>query len=251
MIGRRSSFGARRRGQGGWRALRLLAYVAMVGAMGSYAYRVGESASMSRVAKLEADLKRFQDANLGLRDRMAGLAESSDDALSELDELRRRYAADVPRGDAATLLQRIERQLQAGVEPDRLAFLIDAASRPDDCVEEPVTKRFAVSTPISDGPVSFVRFDGRITVTGEGEAALNAEGLTEAWYDAAQPVHLAFERNDGEVTEVVGVLPMTHRMAVDGQEYRFVLVAGDTAFVEVSAQRCRLPDRDAETSVGQ
>jgi hypothetical protein len=244
MIGRRSSFGDRRRGRRlSWRLLRMVFCFAAVGAMGSYAYRIGESVGGTRVAQLEADLKRFQEANVGLRDRMAGLAERSREAEADLEDLRQRYASDVPRGDSAALLGRLQQQLEAGADPDRLAFLIDAAAQTDDCDDEPVTKRFVPQTPISGGPTSFVRFDGRVTVTGQGESWRNAEGLAEDWYDPAMPVRLAFRRNDGELTEVAGVLPMTHRMAIDGQEYRFMLVAGETSFVEVSAQRCELAPR--------
>lgn len=252
MIGRRSSFGARhRRGQGlGWRLLRMVAYLAAVGALGSYAYRIGESAGTTRVAQLEADLMRFQEANLGLRDRMAGLAERSREAEVELEQLRQRYATDVPRGESAVLLARVRQQLANGADPGRLAFLIEAAGEVVDCAEEPFTKRFAPQTPISGGAISSVRFDGRVTVTGHGEAARNAEGLVEAWYDPALPVRLQFERNDGEVTEVAGVLPMTHRMAIDGQEYRFILAAGETSFVEVSAQRCELPAAQERADLG-
>ncbi len=155
--------------------------------------------------------------------------------------MRRRYALDVPQGELARLLQRVEAQLQAGVDPDRLAFLIDAAATPASCEGQPVTKRFMPRTPISTGPISFVRFDDRITVTGTGEPARNPDGLAEAWYDPAFPVRLEFRTLNGAVSSVEGIVPLIHRMVVDGREYRFSVVAGERWFVEVTAQSCAFP----------
>jgi hypothetical protein len=123
----------------------------------------------------------------------------------------------------------------------RLAFLIEAAGL-NACQSAPVTKRFMPRTPISTGPRSFVRFDDRITVTGEGESARNEAGLPEAWYDPAKPVRLEFRMLDGTSTSVEGIVPFTHQMAVDGKEYRFSAAQGDRQFLDMTAQACPLPD---------
>jgi hypothetical protein len=237
----------RRRHQAWWSVIRFLAAVVAVLAVGIYAYQVGVSANQAHTAQLEADLVRFQDDNLDLRDRIALATEQSAEAEAALESMRQRYAADIPSGDAADLLAQLQEQLAAGVAPDRLAFLIEAAGL-DACQSEPVTKRFMPRTPVSTGPLSSVRFDDRITVTGEGESARNEAGLPEAWYDPAQPVRLEFRTLDGAVTSIEGIVPFTHQMVVDGKEYRFSAMRGDTRFLEMTAQACPLSEPEDDSS---
>ena len=230
----------RRRHQAWWSVIRFLAAVVAVFAVGIYAYQVGVSANQARTAQLEADLIRFQQDNLDLRDRIALANKQSADADAALESMRQHYATDVPSGDAADLLTQLRAQLAAGVEPERLAFLIEAAGL-DACQSEPVTKRFMPRTPVSTMPLSSIRFDDRITVTGEGESARSETGLPEAWYDPAKPVRLEFRTLDGGITSIEGILPFTHRLAVDGKEYRFSAARGEHRFLEVTAQACPLP----------
>ena len=244
MIGSYASLGThRRRGRrrGYWAALRFLLGLAAVAAVGGYGYQVGVSASQAWTEKLEADLQRFQEDNLGLRDELGQTALSASNAQTALADLRRRYAAEVPDGEIAALLEQVEGQLRAGVDGARLAFLIDAAGQDPGCVEAPVTKRFQPRTPITTGAVSAVRFGDRITVTATAESAVDASGQPEAWYDPARPVQVVFRTLDGRELKVEGALPLTHRVLVDGLEYRFSAIAGPPSFVEVTGQACRFP----------
>lgn len=247
-----ASFGdtrRRRRRQALWRLVRLIVAVAAVLGFGGYTYQIGASASQARTEKLEQDLVRFQEANLDLRDQLTLTRRRSSETEQALEELRRRYASEVPTGELAVLLGQVEEQLADGVAPKRLAFLIDAAGLEESCRDAPETKRFMPATAISSGPVSFVRFDERITITGEGDPARSADGLPEAWYDAAAPVRLDFQALDGAVVSVRGIVPLVHRMVFDGREYRFSAVAGDRGFVEITAQVCALPGFGAEPVV--
>jgi hypothetical protein len=252
MIASYGTFGEirrRRRRQAWWSVLRFLSAVVAVLAVGIYAYQVGVSANQAHTAQLEADLARFQHDNLDLRDRIALVEQQSAEAEAALESMRQRYAAEIPTGDAADLLAQLQGQLDAGVEPERLAFLIEAAGLEDACQSEPVTKRFMPRTAISTGSLSYVRFDDRITVTGEGVSARSEADLPEAWYDPAQPVRLDFRTLDGGITSIEGIVPFTHRMVVDGKEYRFSMVSGERRFLEVTAQACRLPELD-DSSAG-
>jgi hypothetical protein len=244
MIGSYASLGThRRRGQRGayWTTFRFLLGLGAVAAVGGYGYQVGVSASQAWTDKLAADLQRFQEDNLGLRDELAQAALSASTARMALDNLQRRYDAEVPAGVLADLLEQIEGQLRAGVEPERLAFLIGAAGQEADCVEAPVTKRFRPHTPITTDPVSAVRFGERITVTASAQSALDGNGQPEAWYDPARPVQLVFRTLDGREQRIEGTLPLAHRMLVDGLEYRFSAIAGPTSFVELTGQACPFP----------
>ncbi|HZA65349.1 MAG TPA: hypothetical protein VE592_00280 [Geminicoccaceae bacterium] len=229
-----------------WRVLQFVFAVAAVLSVGSYGYQVGVSAKQARTDQLEADLARFQRANLDLRDQIALTRRQSAEAEAALESMRERYAAEIPSGPAADLLADVRAQLSAGVEPERLAFLIEAAARTATCRDEPVTKRFMPRTPISVGALSYVRFDDRILVTGEGQSARSEAGLPEAWYDPTQPIRLEFRTLDGATTTIEGVVPLTHRMVFDGKEYRFSAVNGTARFLEMTAQACALPEADGE-----
>jgi hypothetical protein len=233
-----SGFG-RRRGSGRRRVIQFLLGVLLVLAVVGSAYRVGLSASAARTSTLEEDLARSrQDSH---RSRQADAA---------LADLRRRYVADVPDGELATLVAMLEEQLQAGAGTARLAFLIEAAGKAGGCASEPATKRFVPRTAASTGPQSAIRFDERIIVTGSGAASRNENGLTEAWFDPAEPVRIDFRSLAGDVGSVEGVLPLRHQMMVDGKEYRFAAIAGERSFIEISAQACDLPRPEPETTDG-
>ncbi len=122
--------------------------------------------------------------------------------------------------------------------------------RPRACDGAPVTKRFMPRTAVSTGPVSYVRFDERITVTGSGESVRTADGLPEAWYDPALPVRIDFQTLDGAVVERRGHRAVHLQMVVDRQEYRFSVVAGERRFVEITAQACALPGASGQDGAG-
>jgi cytoskeletal protein RodZ len=234
-----------------WSVFRFLCALVAVLAVGVYGYQVGVSANQTRTAQLEADLARAQHDSLDLHERMASAAQQSADAEAALESMRQRFAAEIPSSEAAELLARLRAQLSAGIDPGRLAVLIEAAGQEDTCHSEPVTKRFMPRTPLSSGPVSWVRFDDHITVTGEGESARSETGLAEAWYDPARPVRLQFRTFGGESTTVEGVVPFNHRMAVDGKEYRFSAVSTAPRFLEVTGQACPLPESGDDSSASE
>jgi hypothetical protein len=230
----------RRRHRALWRMVRFLFGLLAVLGVGVYGYQVGVSAGETRSEQLKADLVGSERANLDLRNQLALVGERSEAAAAALEDMRLRYAADIPTEEAADLLERVRTQLGAGVAPERLALLIDAAGLTV-CETVPVTKRFMPRTPISTEPRSFIRFDDRITVTGDGESARNEAGMPEAWFDPEKPVRLEFRMLDGSSTHIEGAVPFSHQLAVDGREYRFSVVQIVPRFIEITAQACPLP----------
>src|SRR5918994_1715201 len=109
MIGTYSSFGEhrRRRRQARWGVFRFLFGLPAVAIVGGYGYQVGVSADQAWTDKLEADLQRFQQDNLALRDELAVTALKASAARTALDDLQRRYEAEVPDGALAGLLERV------------------------------------------------------------------------------------------------------------------------------------------------
>lgn len=238
----RSMFGRRRPRSGLWRLIQFTTGVLLVLAVVTSAYRVGLSAGQARTEQLEADLGGLREANLALGARVAQAERRSHQAETERAALQARYAADVPDGVLADLVRQVEAQLEAGIEARRLDFLIRAAGQTAACEGEPATKRFAPSTPLSSHPASSIRFDERIIVTGSGAAARDPQGLVLAWYDPAAPVRVDFRTLDGRIVSVEGRLPLRHEMVVDRREYRFAIIPGERAFIEVTGQACALPE---------
>lgn len=227
-------------------AIRRTIWVATVGclliAVSGYAYQIGASTSQAKSDQLKSDVVRFQEGNLELRDRLAEVSERLAEAEQRAASLEARYERDVPLGEAATLMRQVMRQLDQGADPARLGFLIRSVGQSVPCELLPETRRFMVETPISIGPRSSVNFgDGRINVRGSGVSARSADGSPEAWFDPSQPVSVSFSPLGGPDQTVVGELPLNHRMVIDGREYRFNLMAGSRAFIEVTGQACILP----------
>lgn len=243
MIGSEASLGfRRRRGQRRrfWMLFRFFLGILPVALVGGYGYQVGVAANQAWTGKLEEDVERYQDDNRALRDRLAALALTASHAESALEALEDRFRAEVPAGALAELMARVDRQLRAGADRERLALLIDAAGQAQKCADDPETRRFRPQTELATGPVGAVRFGDRITVTATGESATDGDGRLEAWFDPAKPVRFVFQTLDGRALEVAGTLPLRHSMLVDGQEYRFSVIAGPTSFVEITGQVCPL-----------
>lgn len=241
-------YGRCRRGAATRRALHLLVVVLTVTAAAGYAYRIGISVAEAKTEQLRSNLARFQGDNLTLRERLADLSHQAREARRRAAALETRYAEEVPVGEAATLMRQVARQLDAGVDPRRLGFLIRAAAHSVSCESLPESRRFVVETPIASGPRSTVQFGGnRLNIWASGLSARTTDGSPEAWFDPAEPVHVVFEALGGRRESLAGELPLAHRMVVDGREYRFALVAGARSFVEVTGQACRLPGSGSES----
>ena len=172
--------------------------------------------------------------------RLQGTVEA--DAV-RIAELERRYERDVAPTEARELLDAVRDRLAAGVEQSRLAFVIRAARNERECAEAPATRRFVVQTPHLRRPqrLGELRAENTITVTAQGRSATDEAGNPEAWFDPVHPTTLSFTGIGGERTDVEGILPLHHAMVRAGTEYRFSVVSGDRAFVEVTAEACAYP----------
>ena len=79
---------------------RFLLGLAAVAIVGGYGYQVGVSANQAWTDKLEADLQRFQQDNLACATSWRRRRCSASNAETALEELQRRYRAEVPDGAA-------------------------------------------------------------------------------------------------------------------------------------------------------
>ena len=225
------------------RVFRWLFVLIAIAALGAVSYQSGSELAKREVRQLEAQVANLTREVDALRAKSTQLAGDAGAARLRVQDLRRRYNAEVPTGKSRDLLDLVEKKLAAGVGPDRIAFMIEAATEKPECAGKPVTKRFLVRTPISRGANDSVGFaDGTITVTARGDSATNENGNIEAWFDPGKPVTVLFTALGGKGMEVSGMLPIHRSVIHNGDEYRFSVVDGEQrGFVTVTSDRCEFP----------
>lgn len=229
----------RRRVWGG--LVRFVIFVGVVVAAAMTAYEFGAEDIEGQRRLHQEQLLEFEQARSAAEQEAANLRVEVEKARLAVEEWERRYEADVPTGDRLALLGLVSERLAAGVDPERLAFLIKAAEDKRDC-EEVETKRFLVRTPLYDGANTSVTFANEaVAVTGSGESETTDAGLPQAWYDPEKPVSLVFTRIDGQTTEISGTLPLQQSVVHDGVEHHFLVRPGARGFAQVAAERCAYP----------
>lgn len=200
----------------------------------------GESVRSSEVAYKQQAIK-LQEERAGLEDSITSLRSEVQSTNVRFQQLEARYMEEVPQGAFKELTDLVKKRLDAGIKPERLAFLINAARPPKNCSEATV-KRFVVKTPVYNGPHGAVSFgNGVVTVTAEGAAAVSPTGQGEAWYDPGKPVKVVFGEIGGKQTVKEALLPIQHSLVVGAKEYRFTVAAGERSFISVTADSCDYP----------
>lgn len=232
----------RRRRKARWAAAKWVIALALILGAGVYAYDTGSQIARTRVTDLEREIAALGQRIADLEGENARLRADQIVAQQRLEEARALYDRDVPTGQLAALVVSLQARLESGVDPERLDFLIASAANPRTCDAQPVTKRFLVRTPLYEGANDAVAFaEGAITVTAVGEAATDADGRVEAWFDPAKPITLQFTRIGGEAVQETGTLPLHASLVAGGSEYRFTAIEGPQGFVQVAGDRCDYP----------
>lgn len=226
-----------------WRHLKWVLILAFLVGLGVAGFQSGKTLSRQEVVQAREEIARLTRAIAALEGKNAALRAAAETSRMREAELKKRYAADVPRAELRALLAKIDEQLTEGASVDRLRFLISAASREEECAGEPVTKRFIVRTPLYDGANAVVTFAGdALTVTARGEPSEDPQGRVQAWFDPAKPVTLEVARLGEEPRALSGTLPLQHALVVNGDEYRLSVVPGERrGFIRITADRCRFP----------
>ncbi len=227
-----------------WGVVKWTAALALIGLAGLFAYKTGTSLAEidvrhknDKIAELTAELQALQTENAGLRARAA-------QAQQQIKEAEQRYKAEMPTGDSKALLDLANRKLGEGVDIARLTFLINAASNPRVCDDKPETKRVQVKTPIGKiGKEASAAFaDRKITVTADGQPALDDKGKKQSWFDPAQPITVHFAPLAGQAIEASGVVPLQHQMVIGDSEFRFSIDVDERkGFATVTGERCNFP----------
>tara|TARA_B100000676_G_scaffold272437_1_gene290426 strand:- start:3163 stop:3900 length:738 start_codon:yes stop_codon:yes gene_type:complete len=222
--------------------LRVLLIVASVAAIAWFSFDAGRRNTEYRILMLE---DRFAELDSAMR--VAAQSESEaraalGSAVSEAAAWRERYETEVPQGESAILWQLLTRRLNEGVEPQRLAEVVELVANERRCDPQLVSKRIIVKTHLHGGTDTSAGFaDSRLTVMGEGEADRDADNNPVAWYNPAEPVAVSFVTIGGETEVVEGYLPINHAVVLGTDEYRFVVTEGPRNFAMVTAERCDFP----------
>lgn len=223
------------------RLLKLLAVLLAFAVAAGFSYQIGVEQLKRREVSLTQEIATLTEARLVAEQRAAQFQQRAQAAEVKVGELEVRYQRDVPSGDLGRLKDMLARKLTEGVDPGRLAFVIDQTGTPRSCGASE-TKRFVLTTPLYKGANTTVTFgDGAVVIGGEGPSFRNATGSPEAWFDVSKPIVIRFTLADGSTSQTTGVLPIDHSIAVQDKEYRFRISAGARSFVEVAGSTCPFP----------
>ena len=229
----------RRKFLGGFIKLGLLA--ALLLGTGLFAYQMGVEQMKGRDASLREEVSTLSRQKAELELLAGQMQNAAKAAEARAQEAEARLKREVPTGELARLSKLVAARLQAGLDPARLAFVIEQAQTQRNC-QQPESKRFVLSTPLLRAGSRTTTFgNGTITVTGEGISARNPQGQPESWFDPAQPVRIRIVTQAGKEIVAAGTLPLHQSVVVDQHEHRFTFAAGPRSFVEVTADRCPFP----------
>lgn len=233
----------RRRRRFWWGVTKWVLALVLIVAAGAYSYRFGTQLAEREVVKKQERIDALESEVAGLQQQSAALATDLTKAREAIAAWQARYKREVPTGFVREMMVLVKQKLEAGADQERLAFLVAAADKPRVCDEQPETKRFIVTTELQVGGANdAVSFGDRsITVTATGEAARDAKGNLEAWYDPEKPITVTFTQLGGKTVQAEGTLPMHHSVVTGDNEYRFTALPGARGFLTVTADRCDYP----------
>jgi hypothetical protein len=211
-------------------------------AIAGYAYQTGARLAQRDAAGRERQISalsaRLAEIEPLLQARLAELASERRNA----EECRQRYERDVPDGEARELFQVLRARIDAGVEPQRLRWILSRMSPSRDCDTRAEVRGIAVRTPtFRDTRAATQLAGGALSVTLEGSSAINEKGNPESWFDPARPVTLRLTTRTGKTIESEGILPLEQGAVEGDREYRLSVVPGPRGSANVSLQRCRFP----------
>ncbi len=203
-------------------------------------YWVGGVRSQQRIYILQEEKRILGEESADGQNVMIELRAEAQTASVRLEQLRASYDELLSDGPMRDLVTLVRKQIDQGVDADRLESVILSARPPQNC-SDPENKRFVVTTPVYNGPSSKASIRGGIYVFGKGVSSKNSKGKREAWFDPSQPVEVTFKAKGQTSTTKKGILPIHNSMVVGNKEYRFTITAGARSFVKVTFDHCDYP----------
>lgn len=215
---------------------------AAVVALGAYAYQTGERVAEREAASREQQIVAFRTKIEDLESQLQAQQAELVAERAAAEEWRQRYEHEVPAGEARELLPVLQARLEAGVEPQRLRWVLSQTGTRRDCEARSEVRRVPVQTPTARGARAATALaGGTLGVLLDGNSAKSEKGDPEPWFDPARPVTLRITMRNGKAIESEGVLPLQHSIVEGDREYRLSVVAGPRGSAHVSLERCRFP----------
>ena len=202
---------------------------------------LGQQTVRQRDNSMEQQLAVLTKERDALRESFMELKAEAQTATVRFQQLQQSYDQKVPEGPIEDLIALVHKQIDEGMQPDRLAFLIRSARPPRNCTE-PETVRFVPKTPAYKGADSIVSLaDGAVSIKGQGFSALNDKGEPQAWFDPTKSVEIEFTFQDGKTQKKQGILPLYHTMVIGAREYRLGISEGAKSFAKIVYDSCDYP----------
>jgi len=201
---------------------------------------IGKQYGVEQNISLKDSVEELTKERNLLQGNVTELRAEAQTANTRYEQIKAEYNAILPEGPMQDLTRLVKEQLDQGMAPERLAFVVKSARPPTGCTD-PETKRFVVSTPNYAGSDSSVSVaDGGVIIKANGVSASSKDGKAEAWFDPAQSVTVTFTTQEGTETKK-GVFPIRHSVVTAGREYRFTIEEGAKSFAKVVFDSCAYP----------
>lgn len=203
---------------------------------------IGGQNAVVQNGTLKLELADKEERLKTTQDELTSIRAEAQTATSRFEQLKAQYEKDIPQeGPMRDIIDMVKKQINDGMAPDRLAFVLRSARPPRNC-SDPSSKRFIIKTPAYKGSESVVTVgEGAVTVSGVGASARSRDGQMESWFDPTQSVNVMFKTSAGDTEKKTGVLPFQHSVISNGKEYRFTLAEGEKSFVKVTFDSCDYP----------
>ncbi len=213
----------------------------ILGLLVGFGFWIGKQYGIQENENFQMKVITLSAENQELQGSLTEMRTEAQTANMRFKQLQETYADIISQGPMEELITMLKTQLEKGMNPQRLAFVIRSARPPSNC-SDPETRRFVVSTPAYQGADSTITIaDGQINIKGSGLSARSKSGKPEAWYDPAKRVNIIFTPALGEVEKKIGIMELQHSMVIGSREYRFTISKGARSFAKVTFDSCDYP----------
>lgn len=229
FVSSRSRERARRRKVLILRLARWVAIAVAFGGIGYSSYQGGLALAELKVVRLRQDLTEVTRERDGARAAQANMQAELGKAQEQIAQLQASYAADVPTGPVAAILQLARERIGEGLGAERIMEALRAVRAIVACEGRASTKRFALrpgAQPLAEDTVTFA--DGLITLY-----------VTPAQDDPARAITANFTRIGGVPMAVSGAPPLRASITIENAELRFVIANSELrGFVTATVNTC-------------
>lgn len=217
-----------------------ISMILVIGLSASVGFWMGKQYGVERAISLGDQVESLTKERNLLQGNVTELRAEAQTANTRYEQIKAEYNSVMPEGPMQDITTLVRQQLDQGMAPERLSFVIKSARPPTDCTD-PETKRFVVSTPSYTGPASSASVaDGAVIIKAKGASASNKAGQPEAWFDPAQNVEVTFTSVNGNEVKK-GMFPIRHSVVAGNREYRFTVEEGAKSFAKVTFDSCAYP----------